>query len=93
MVTTAERTGRTVSLQAARAQQESKELKERYDRVRAAVERVISHLVRHGSRHGRYFGQAKTFFQALWSAAAVNLQRLMGLLSERDGVQALRMAA
>ena len=64
----------------------------RYHSARSTVERVIAHLVRHGFRHGRYFGARKTLFQALWSAAAVNLQRLMGLISERDGQQALGMA-
>jgi len=30
----------------------------------------------------RYFGQAKVKLQALWVAAAVNLQRLMALMAE-----------
>jgi len=98
--TTAKRTGRTVRLhpqedllQAARAQQKTPGFKERYHHARAAVERIISHLVRHGFRQGRYFGQAKTLFQALWAAAAVNLQRLMGLICERDGAHSLGMVA
>jgi IS5 family transposase len=97
--TTAQRTGRTVRLhpqeallQAARKEQEKEGFKERYSHPRATVERVISHLVRHGFRQARYFGLAKTLFQALWSAAAVNLQRLMGLMSGRKGEQALNMA-
>ena len=65
---------------------------ERYHHARSTVERVIAHLVRHGFRQGRYFGIEKTLFQALWSAAAVNLQRLRGLISERDGQQALGAA-
>ena len=98
--TTATRTGRTVSLhpheallQAAMVSQQSPGFCERYHRARSTVERVISHLARHGFRQGRYFGRAKTLFQALWAAAAVNLHRLMGLINARDGAGALGMAA
>jgi len=98
--TTAQRTGRTIQihpyeslLQAAREEQQTDAFKQRYHAARSTVERVIAHLVRHGFRQGRYFGLAKTLFQALWAAAAVNLQRLMTLLSEREGPQALRMVA
>ena len=98
--TTATRMGRTVSLhpheallQAAMVSQQSPGFRERYHRARSMVERVISHLARHGFRHGRYFGRAKTLFQALWAAAAVNLHRLMGLISARDGAGALGMPA
>jgi len=97
--TTAQGTGRSVHLHAyedllqdALVVQQTTGFLERYHSARSTVERVIAHLVRHGFRHGRYFGARKTLFQALWSAAAVNLQRLMGLISERDGQQALGMA-
>lgn len=97
--TKAQRTGRTVTLhpqeallQAAREEQEKEGFHERYCHPRSMVERVISHLVRHGFRQARYFGLAKTLFQALWSAAAVNLQRLMGLISSRKEEQALKIA-
>jgi len=87
--TTAKRTGRSIRihpyealLQAARAYQETDEFKERYRSARSTVERTIAHLVRHGFRLARYFGQAKVKLQALWVAAAVNLQRLMALMAE-----------
>jgi len=92
--TRAERTGRTIRvspyehlLQEAREQQKTETFRERYHRARSTVERVIAHLARHGFRQGRYVGRAKTLFQALWSAAAVNLQRLMALLSNRGSSQ------
>jgi transposase len=98
--TTATRTGRTISLhpyeellQEAMVKQQRPGFRERYHRARSTVERVISHLVRHGFRQGRYFGRAKTLFQALWAAAAVNLQRLMELMSTRDGAGAVGMPA
>ncbi len=97
--TTAQKTGRTVTLhaqeallQAAREEQEKEGFRDRYCYPRSTVERVIGHLTRHGFRQARYFGAAKTLLQALWSAAAVNLQRLMGLMSVRDREQALNMA-
>lgn len=48
-------------------------------RSRSAVERLISHLVRMGMRHARFFGMQKVQFQAFMTAAAYNLQRLMTL--------------
>jgi len=87
--TTAKRTGRSIRihpyeplLQAARAYQETDEFQERYRGARSTVERTIAHLVRHGFRLARYFGQAKVKLQALWVAAAVNLQRLMALMAQ-----------
>jgi len=47
------------------------------------VERTIAHLVRHGFRRGRYFGQEKVKLQVLWVAAVVNLQRLMALMVDK----------
>jgi hypothetical protein len=98
--TRAERTGRTVQvsphealLQEARAQQQAEGFRERFHRARSTVERVIAHLARHGFRQGRYVGRAKTLFQALWSAAAVNLQRLTALLSAQEASQKAAQAA
>jgi hypothetical protein len=48
-------------------------------RSRSSVERLISHLVRMGMRHARFFTMAKVQFQAYMVAAAYNLQRLITL--------------
>ena len=48
-------------------------------RKRSAIERLISHLVRLGMRHARFFGLQKVQFQAFMTAAAYNLQRLFTL--------------
>lgn len=48
-------------------------------RKRSAVERLISHLVRMGMRHARFFGMHMVEFQAHLIAAAYNLQRYMTL--------------
>jgi len=98
--TNARGTGRTIQvspyehlLQEAREQQKAEGFWERYHRARSTVERVIAHLARHGFRQGRYWGRAKTLFQALWAAAAVNLQRLMALLSDQQAAQTAAEAA
>lgn len=52
-------------------------------RKRSSVERLISHLVRIGMRHARFFGLLKTQFQAYMTAAAYNLQRLFTLTASR----------
>lgn len=44
--------------------------------LRPVVERKIGHLMRRGLRQARYFGTAKTRFQALATALGVNLARL-----------------
>jgi IS5 family transposase len=44
---------------------------------RPTVERKQAHWNRRGGRRSRYFGLAKVRLQALWSAAGVNLDRLM----------------
>lgn len=49
-------------------------------RSRSAVERLLSHLVRMGMRHARFFGMRATQFQAYMVGAAYNLQRYMTLL-------------
>lgn len=50
-------------------------------RKRSAVERLISHLVRMGMRHARFFGMHMVEFQAYMTAAAYNLQRIMTLMA------------
>jgi len=65
-------------LQAARRRQQTKEFKETYRR-RAAVERKIAELSEHGSKQARYLGTVRTFLQAQWTGAVVNLKRLFKL--------------
>lgn len=48
-------------------------------RRRSAIERLLSHLVRMGMRHARFFSIRKVQFQAFMTAAAYNLQRLFTL--------------
>lgn len=48
-------------------------------RSRSSVERLISHLVRMGMRHARFFGMHMVQFQAFMTSAAYNLQRLITL--------------
>lgn len=48
-------------------------------RSRSSVERLISHLVRMGMRHARFFTMARVQVQAFMVAAAYNLQRLFTL--------------
>lgn len=48
-------------------------------RSRSSVERLISHLVRMGMRHARFFTLARVQVQAFMVAAAYNLQRLFTL--------------
>lgn len=49
-------------------------------RQRSAVERLISHLVRLGMRHARFFTIKRVQFQAYMTAAVYNLQRYMTLM-------------
>ena len=77
--------GRTITthyhealLQAALAKQTTPEFKESY-RKRAAVERKIADLVRHGLRRARYLGRAKVRLQNHWIGAVVNLKRMFRL--------------
>jgi transposase len=65
-------------LQAARERQGTEEFKRLY-RLRPPVERKIAELVRHGLRNTRYLGQQKRQLQRLWTAAAVNLKRLISI--------------
>jgi transposase len=70
-------------LQSARQRQQSEEFKKAY-RLRAAVERKIAELVRHGLRLTRYVGHRKRQLQRLWLAAAINLKRLFTLAEARE---------
>lgn len=52
---------------------------------RPTVERKQEHWNRKGGRESRYFGMAKTRMQAFWSAAVVNLERMMVLSDQITG--------
>jgi IS5 family transposase len=52
-------------------------------RSRSAIERLISHLVRMGMRHARFFGMHMVQAQAHLTAAAYNLQRYITLMVKR----------
>jgi len=52
-------------------------------RARSAIERLISHLVKMGMRHARFFGMYMVQFQAFMTAAAYNLQRYITLSCQR----------
>lgn len=54
-------------------------------RSRSSVERLISHLVRMGMRHARFFTMARVQVQAFMVAAAYNLQRLFTLCVSGSG--------
>lgn len=51
-------------------------------RSRSAVERLISHLVRMGMRHARFFGLHAVQFQAFMTATVYNLQRYINLTAK-----------
>lgn len=77
--------GRTINihphedqLQAARQRRSQPGFDELF-RQRPTVERKQAHWNRRGGARSRYFGQEKTRLQAFWSAAVVNLERLMVL--------------
>lgn len=65
-------------LQAARQRRAEPDFPERL-KQRPTVERKQAHWNRHGGRRARYFGRAKVRLQAFWSAANVNLDRLMAI--------------
>jgi len=75
--------GRTVSinayedqLQAAQQRREKPDFKEKMGK-RPTVERKQAHWNQKGGRRSRYFGVPKTRLQVFWSAAIVNIERLM----------------
>lgn len=51
-------------------------------RSRSAIERLLSHLVKMGMRHARFFSMKKVQFQAYMVAAVYNLQRLITLKAQ-----------
>ena len=70
------------ALQAARRQQQTTAFKDRYKK-RAGVEGTISQAVRTFQlRRSRYVGLAKTHFQNIAIAAAINITRLADWLNE-----------
>jgi hypothetical protein len=78
-------TGRTVNihpyedhLQAARMRRSESDFDDLM-RKRPTVERKQAHLNAKGGRRSRYFGVNKVRLQTLWSAAMVNIERLMVL--------------
>ena len=77
--------GRTINihahenqLRAARQRRSRPDFDELF-RMRPTVERKQAHWTRKGGARSRYFGQEETRLQASWSAAVVNLERLMVL--------------
>jgi transposase len=60
---------------------------------RPTVERKQAHWNRKGGRRSRYFGLRKTRLQALWSAAVVNIERLMVIGQALDGLRPVAVAA
>jgi hypothetical protein len=64
-------------LQAASRRREEPDCKEEKMRKRPLVEGKQAHWNQHGGRRSRYFGLEKARLQAFWSAAVVNLERLM----------------
>jgi hypothetical protein len=52
------------------------------------VERKPAHWNHKGGRQSRYHGLQKTRLQALWSAALVNIERLMVIGRALDGLRA-----
>jgi hypothetical protein len=67
-------------LRTARERQATPEFKRTY-RLRAAVEREIAQVVRHGLRQARYIGRTKGRLQAQWTGAGVNLGHLFRLFA------------
>ena len=54
---------------------------------RPGVERKQAHWNHKGGRRSRYHGLGKTRLQALWSAAVVNIERLMVIGQALDGLR------
>ena len=63
-------------LQAAQQRREKPGLKQKMGK-RPTVERKQAHWNQKGGRRSRYFGVPKTRLQVFWSAAIVNIERLM----------------
>jgi len=70
------------ALETRRAEAKTESFQEQFH-LRAGIEATISELVRgHGLRSARYRGQAKIRLQACFTAAAVNLKRVMRWLGQ-----------
>jgi Transposase DDE domain len=54
---------------------------------RPGVEWKQAHWNHKGGRRSRYYGLQKTRLQALWSAAVVNIERLMVIGQAIDGLR------
>lgn len=65
-------------VQQAREYQKTEEFRLRY-RTRLAVEHAFAHMMQFGLRQARYFGRAKSLFQAAMVGAIVNLQKVMAI--------------
>ena len=72
-------------LQQARALEKTEYFRETY-RERVVVEHRIGRLVALGMRHSRYFGRAKTQFQALLAAAVANFTLTVGWMGSEGGL-------
>jgi len=59
---------------------------------RPGVERKQAHWNHKGARRSRYYGLRKTRLQALWSAAVVNIERLMVIGQALDGLRPAAIA-
>jgi len=72
-------------LQQARALEQTEYFRETY-RERVVVEHRIGRLVALGMRHSRYFGRAKTQFQALMAAAVANFTLTASWIGSEGGL-------
>lgn len=72
-------------LQQARALEKTEHFRDTY-RERVVVEHRIGRLVALGMRHSRYFGRAKTQFQALMAAAVANFTLTAGWIGSEGGL-------
>ena len=72
-------------LQQARALEKTEYFRETY-RERVVVEHRIGRLVALGMRQSRYFGRAKTQFQALLAAAVANFTLTVGWMGSNGGL-------
>lgn len=79
----AKSSGRTITtgpneeyLQKMRVRQQTEQFKKIYNQRRPPIERKIAELIYHGLRKTRYIGKRKSRFQALFTAAVVNLKRV-----------------
>ena len=72
-------------VQEARRYQRTEEFKREYRR-RANIERVNSHLIRHGAREARYIGRVKVKFQLLLCGILNNIKAVMRAILAKGAV-------